>query len=313
MQLLIVVLLFSFGLWLTVKGGDVFTDAASEISEIFGIPKFIIGATIVSLATTLPEFLVSLISSAAGKNDMAVGNAIGSVSANTGLILALSVLIVPCRLKRKSIAFKSALLICCAGALCIFSAGGRLTVFGCFVLLLLFLAFIFENVSAAKTPQKDFSVKAGPIFPSVLRFIFGAALIAVGARLLVDNASALGLRLGISEAVISTTVLAIGTSLPELTTTISAVRRRESALSIGNILGANIIDLAIILPACSAVAKRPLPVSRQAVTTDMPFCLIIICVALLPALAKGKFTRFHGAVTLCCYAAYIIFTAITAQ
>jgi cation:H+ antiporter len=313
MQLLIAVLLFSLGLLLTVKGGDIFTVAASEISEIFGIPKFIIGATIVSLATTLPEFLVSVISSVIGKNDMAVGNAIGSVSANTGLILALCALLIPCRFERKHYAFKTAILISCSAAIWIFSVGGSLRVWGAVVLLMLFLAFVFENVSAAKTPQKDSSQPKRPVLPSVLRFSFGALGIALGARLLVDNASAIGLQLGISEAVISATVLAVGTSLPELATTLSAVKHRESALSIGNILGANIIDLAIILPTCSVLSGGPLPVSRQATAADMPFCFIIICVALLPALVRGKFTRFHGAVTLCCYVAYIIFTAITAQ
>jgi cation:H+ antiporter len=146
-----------------------------------------------------------------------------------------------------------------------------------------------------------------------LRFSFGALGIALGARLLVDNASAIGLQLGISEAVISATVLAVGTSLPELATTLSAVKHRESALSIGNILGANIIDLAIILPTCSVLSGGPLPVSRQAAAADMPFCFIIICVALLPALVRGKFTRFHSAVTLFCYISYIIFTVYTAH
>ncbi len=305
MQIFLAVFLFLLGILFTVRGGDSFVGAASRISEIFAVPKFIIGATVVSLATTLPELLVSLLAAADGKTEMAIGNAVGSVSANTGLILAISLIFMPPHGIRK-MAFKFILLLCSSLSLLVFSLSGRLLPIGCAALVLCFMVFIFDNVKAAKTssfnePQPE---GEGLLF-SVFRFLVGASAIVIGAKLLVDNASSLARIFGISEAVIATTVLAIGTSLPELTTTLCAIKRREASLSIGNVLGANIIDLTVILPACSFLSGKPLPVSERGAFFDMGACFIIICIAAIPALWRGRLGKTQGFMLLLAYIFYI--------
>jgi len=310
MQIFLAGLLFICGLCFTVYGGDSFILAASRISEIFAIPKFIIGATVVSLATTLPELLVSLFAAADGKTDMAIGNAIGSVSANTGLILALSIIFIPCSLNRKKLGIKCLLLVLSAAMLWLFSYEGFLSAAGCSLLLCFFAAFIFDNISSAKnSSEHQSSIAEGEgIILSVIRLTVGALGIIFGAELLVDNASVLGLRLGISEAIISTTVLAVGTSLPELITTICAIKRQESSLSIGNIIGANIIDLTIILPLCSLLSGKALPVTKKSFMLDMPFCFLAICIAVIPAVYKEKFSRIQGFLLLFAYITYMAIT-----
>ncbi len=306
MQVVFALFLFSLGLLFTVKGGDSFVLAATRISELFSIPKFIIGATVVSLATTLPELLVSLFSAVDGKTDMAVGNAVGSVSANTGLILALSVIFLPSALPRRKSAVKCLLLLFAVVSLYIFSLSGRLLFAGTALLLLIFCGFIAENILNARgVADSGASDEGESLSLSLLRFTVGGAGIVIGATLLVDNASLLAAKAGVSEAVISATVLAVGTSLPELATTLCAIRRRESSLSIGNILGANIIDISVILPLCSLLSGKPLPISAQGLRLDMPACLFIICIAVLPALFRGKFTRMQGAFVLAAYILYI--------
>ena len=283
MQTFLAVFLFFLGIFFTVFGGDSFVLAASRISEILRIPKFIVGATIVS------------------------------VSANTGLILAFSIIFMPCTLEREKLGFKFFLLVLSVSMLLLFSRSGYFILPGVCLLLCFFAAFIFENLRAAVTRSDEvFSGGEGIVF-SWVRLCIGAAAIVFGAELLIDKASYLGIKFGIDEAVISTLVLAIGTSLPELITTLCAIRRRESSLSVGNIIGANIIDLTLILPACSLLSGKPLAVPRQALVLSMPACLILICIAVFPTVLRGKFTRGQGIFLFLSYITYIILTALAAE
>ncbi len=307
MTTLISVFLFILGLGLIIKGGDLFVNAASSIAERFGIPKFIIGATVVSLATTLPEIIVSLLAAADGRPTLALGNAVGSVSANTGLILAVSVIIAPLYISRKCDGIKCLIMVLCIATLYLSSMGGTLSYVGAAVLLVLLAIFIFDSIKNAKTDVVANTAQRSSLLLDTVFFILGAAGIAVGAQLLVNNASILARAMGISEAVISATIIAVGTSLPELVTAISAAAKKQQALSLGNIVGANIIDTAVILPACSLLSGYPIPISRQGITVDMPVCLFLSALAVFPALVRGKFSRFQGIVMLGAYIAYIVF------
>lgn len=150
MPTLLIVLLFLLGVVLIVKGGDAFVDAASWIAEAFHIPKFIVGATIVSLATTLPELLVSAIAASQGKTEMAIGNAVGSVTANIGLIMGISIFCMPSVMKRSSFAFKGLLMVFAAGLLYALSSGGELLFGQSFLLLAVFAVFLLANLWDAK-------------------------------------------------------------------------------------------------------------------------------------------------------------------
>ena len=152
-NLLSVLLLFAAGLVFIIKGGDWFVDAATWIAEAFGIPKFIVGATVVSFATTLPEMLVSVFAALEGNADIAVGNAVGSVTANVGLIMCLSLVCMPCLMTRKQFGFKAGLLLAAIAVLFAFTRNGQLSVLQSVVILLFFVAFLAESLIAGKREQ----------------------------------------------------------------------------------------------------------------------------------------------------------------
>lgn len=297
-----IVLLFAAGLVCIIKGGDLFVDAASWIAEASGIPKFIIGATIVSFATTLPEMLVSVFAALEGNADIAVGNAVGSVTANTGLIMCLSLVCMTCLMERRQFGVKACLLLAAILSLFGFTRDGRLSVAEGLLVLVIFAGFLAESLISARREQgterkaegERPAVSGKTVAGNIVKFVLGAAGIVLGAQLLIDNGSAIASLLGVPDAIIAATMIAVGTSLPELVTTLTAIRKKESSLSVGNIIGANIMDLTLILPLCSLILGKPLPVQSQGMLLDIPACLIICAVVLVPALWKGKFQRWMG-------------------
>ena len=297
-----IVLLFAAGLVCIIKGGDLFVDAASWIAEASGIPKFIIGATIVSFATTLPEMLVSVFAALEGNADIAVGNAVGSVTANTGLIMCLSLVCMTCLMERRQFGVKACLLLAAILSLFGFTRDGRLSVAEGLLVLVIFAGFLAESLISARREQgtelkedeERPAVSGKTVAGNIVKFVLGAAGIMLGAQLLIDNGSAIASLLGVPDAIIAATMIAVGTSLPELVTTLTAIRKKESSLSVGNIIGANIMDLTLILPLCSLILGKPLPVQSQGMLLDIPACLIICAAVLVPALWKGKFQRWMG-------------------
>lgn len=311
-NLIYVIIMFVIGLVLIVKGGDIFVDAATWIAEATGIPKFIIGATVVSFATTLPELLVSAIAATKGQNDMAIGNAVGSVTANVGLIMSISVICMPAIVKRKEIAFKGSLMILSVAALFAFSYSLQLSLWQSIVMIVIFAVFMIENIiDGKKSMSLSDEDESGPkatgkdVVINLLKFAIGAASIVVGADLLVDDGTILARKMGISEAIIGVTIIAIGTSLPELVTTITAITKKQSDLSIGNIIGANIIDLTMILPICGFLSGGVLPVGKQSAFLDMPVCLLVIAIAIIPTLIFKKLSRWQGILMASIYIGYI--------
>ena len=297
-----IVLLFAAGLVCIIKGGDLFVDAAGWIAEASGIPKFIIGATIVSFATTLPEMLVSVFAALEGNADIAVGNAVGSVTANTGLIMCLSLVCMTCLMERRQFSVKACLLLAAILSLFGFTRDGRLSVAEGLLVLVIFAGFLAESLISARREQgterkaegERLAVSGKTVAGNIVKFVLGAAGIVLGAQLLIDNGSAIASLLGVPDAIIAATMIAIGTSLPELVTTLTAIRKKESSLSVGNIIGANIMDLTLILPLCSLILGKSLPVQSQGMLLDIPACLIICAAVLVPALWKGKFQRWMG-------------------
>lgn len=306
------VIMFVIGIVLIVKGGDVFVDAASWIAEATGIPKFIIGATIVSFATTLPELLVSAIAASQGKNDMAIGNAVGSVTANVGLIMSISILCMPALVKRKEVAFKGFLMIGAVAALFIFTQNLSLSIWQSVILIAIFAVFMIENIVTGKKNIIDedgdgkLDVNGKALLSNIFKFIIGALGIVIGADLLVDDGTVLAKSLGVSEAIIGVTIIAVGTSLPELVTTITAIVKKQSELSIGNIIGANIIDLTMILPICAFISHGSLPVGKQSAYLDIVVCLVVIVIAIVPTVIFKKLSRWQGALMICIYIAYVV-------
>lgn len=318
MHILLVILLFAVGIILIVKGGDYFVDAASWMAEVSGIPKLIVGATVVSFATTLPELLVSAFAAAQGKVDMSIGNAVGSVTANLGLIMAIALICMPTVIKRRDYMLKSCLMLGAALFLVIFGAGGELALIPSILLLVIFIVAMAENIHKARLGMREeereeeagLKQKPAPkeIALNIIKFIAGTVGIVLGAQLLIDNGSELARFIGVPERIIGVTIIAIGTSLPELVTTITAIAKKQASLSVGNIIGANIIDLTLILPISAMIYGGGLPVSRQVAMIDLPACLLVGCIAVIPALISQKFRRSQGIVLLFTYAAYVVIT-----
>ena len=344
----LVVALFIVGLICIIKGGDWFVDSASWIAEVLGVPKFVIGATIVSIATTLPEMIVSLVASVDGKVDMAAGNAVGSVTANTAMIMGIFIVCMPFAVKRKEFTPKALMMFVAAVVLTVGTAFTELksvtgyegewhtlSIAGTVGLIIIFIAFFIENFISMKnssvqvepSPSNIGLQEEDDIVPTkknttssdwvknIIMFIVGAVAIVIGAQLLINGGTRIATEMHISERVIAVIAVAIGTSLPELVTTITALRKKEGALSVGNILGANIIDLTLILPLCSIVSmskgQGALIVSSGSVF-DMVICIVAISIAVIPTIITKKFNRWQGVLSLGGYLAYVIYTFVGA-
>ena len=309
----ITVLLFLLGLLLIVKGGDWFLDGAVWIAEATGVPRFIIGATIVSLATTLPELTVSVTGVLQGEVDLAVGNAVGSVTANLGLILGISVLCIPSVVNRKQFNLKAILMVVGAALLTVLCWSGTLRLLPGLLLFVIFIVYLGNNIVDARSSVQEREAlperRTTSYRQMVMKlgmFVIGIAAIVLGSQLLINYGSELALQLGVPSSIIGVTMVAIGTSLPELVTTLTAIAKKEASMSVGNIVGANVIDLTMILPICSAVSGGRLTIGSQTTALDLPVCLLLCCVAVLPPLLKGKFYRVQGVLMLAVYAGYVV-------
>ena len=309
MQTGFVILLFVVGLVLIIKGGDWFVDSAVFIANLTGIPKFIIGATIVSVATTLPELTVSVTGVINGELDLAVGNAVGSVTANIGLIMGISLVCMPAVIKRSQFWIKGTLMSAAALLLWVLCKDGTLHMLPSFVLFVLLAVYVWDNIRDAKNDvgsDEREVVDKKDLPKQIVMFIIGIAAIVVGSKLLIEYGREIALLLGVPSAIIGVTMVAIGTSLPELITTLTAIRKKESSMSIGNIVGANIIDLAMILPICSVVSDGKLTIAEQSYALDMPICFAMTLIAVLPPLIKGKLYRWQGILMLALYTVYVV-------
>ena len=308
--LAVAAVLFIIGLVLIIKGGDWFVDSASWFAEATGIPKFVVGATVVSFATTLPELLVSVRAAMNGSAQLAIGNAIGSVTANTTLIMGVSLVFMAGVISRKSFSLKGGLLLAAIVGLTLISLGGALPVWSAFVLWAIFLVFMTSNVIEGKKNaglEKGEDVYEKKDIPGkVLFFLIGPAAIVFGAEFLVSSGKTIAAGIGISETIIGFTVIALGTSLPELVTTLTAIKKKQNSLSVGNIIGANIIDTTLILPLCAVINGTPLPVEKINLVFDFPICIAACAVAIVPTIFQGKFKKWQGYALLSIYAVYML-------
>ncbi len=302
--------LFVVGLVLVIKGGDWFVDSASWFAEATGIPKFVIGATVVSFATTLPELLVSVRAALNGSAQLAIGNAVGSVTANTTLIMGVSLVAMAGVVNRKSFCLKGGIFLASVVGLTLLSLGLSLPVWSAFILWAICIAFMISNIiegkkeAAPAVEENRYEKKEIP--KKIAFFLLGTASIVFGAEFLVSSGKTIASGIGISETIIGFTVIALGTSLPELVTTLTAIRKKESSLSVGNIIGANIIDATLILPLCSVLGGTALPVAKVNLIFDFPICIAAAAVAVVPTMIAGKFKKWQGYALLGIYAVYML-------
>ena len=318
--------LLIFGFILLIKGGDWFVDAATGIAKRFHLPELLIGATVVSIGTTLPEVMTSAIGAASGSGAMAYGNAIGSIICNTSLIAAVTISVKPGKADRKSLVFPVCFFF---GAAAFYALNAYL--FGKFdlwmglVLLAGFVAYMIINVlNMKKNPEEqeeeheDLEIEE-PVDDSKLgllkdigMLIVSALVIAVGADLLVNNAIVIAEMLNVPQTIISLTIVALGTSLPELVTAITSLMKGHGALSLGNVIGANIFNL--VLVSGTAISINPFNVPADATfmgmnasfVFDIPLVFIAMGILTVPTIIKGKLQRWQGISLLTIYVAYCV-------
>lgn len=379
------IILFCVGLVLLIKGGDWFVDSASGIARRFHLPELLIGATVVSIGTTLPEVMVSAQGAMAGSGGMAYGNAIGSIICNTSLIAAITVAVKPGKAERKSMIVPVAFFFAAAAfyVLVAYLAGTFYRWVG-IVLLCLFVIYMTITVLSMKKQPSDkieelddaddghgadedeeneeFSLKsfiiecvcvvAGGAFmiykggiikilaiamlaifavyvaftaitkiskksiskmvKDILFIVIGALIIAGGANLLVDSGTAIAEALGVPQTVIALTFVALGTSLPELVTAISSLLKGHGALSLGNVIGANLFNLVLVSGVSTIISPFPVPSESTiagvpaSLVLDIPVMLGVMLILTVPALIRKKLSRVQGIILLAIYAAFCV-------
>ena len=317
--MLIPVLLFIVGLLCLIKGGDWFVDGATGIARRFHVPELLIGATVVSIGTTLPEVMVSTTSALTGHGEIAYGNAIGSVICNAALIAAITIAVRPGKVDPKSLRTPVAFFFVAAA----FYAGVAYTT-GSFtrpvglILLAMFVAYMVANVLQMKKAPAAAEAEAEAenageemsLTKTLVLLVLGAVLIALGANLLVDNGTLIAQALGVPESVIALTFVALGTSLPELVTAITSLAKGHGALSLGNVIGANVFNLVLVSGVSVTLAPFSIPQNstiagmNASLVMDIPVMFAVMLLLTLPALIKGKLSRPQGIALLCIYAAF---------
>ncbi len=304
--------LFVAGGALVIWGASGFLGGAVFIAQAANIPKGIVGATIVSVATTFPEFSVSFSAAVLGRPLMSVGNAVGSYICNIGLIIGLSALaraiVVPRRIFRAQGLFA----LGAAAALAVVSMGRTIGRPVGIVFTLGFIGFLVYNwrlsLAENRPEGNNLQVTKGEWGRQGSWFLLGALSVGAGSILLVQNGAAIARHAGVSELIVALTIIAIGTSLPEISLAVAAIRKGHSDLSLGNILGANVLNIFWVIGA-SALAQ-PLPVVPQTRQLDIPFTLILVGLLLVMGLSRNQIGRWGGASLVGLYALYLTLMAV---
>ena len=345
MEMLVPIFWLIVGFVLLIKGGDWFVDGASGIARRFHLPEILIGATVVSIGTTLPEVMVSAGAAAQGSGSIAYGNAIGSIICNTALISAITIAIKPGPAARKSMILPVGFFCGAATLYCV--ASYMLGTFSRMMGIILLAGFVIymvltvlrmkksavgldtvalEEKSGALISEAELEATSGEdhtvesaedgtkdsLLKDILMLVIGAILIAIGADLLVDNATLIAQNFGVSEKVIGLTIVALGTSLPELVTAITSLIKGHGSLSLGNIIGANLFNLVLVSGTAITINPFDVPVSgyiagiNSSLILDIPVMLGVMLILTVPTLIKQKLSRWQGILLLATYISYTV-------
>ncbi|MBO7253625.1 MAG: calcium/sodium antiporter [Oscillospiraceae bacterium] len=320
--MLMSIVLFAIGLVLLIKGGDWFVDGATGIAKRFNLPDIVVGATVVSIGTTLPEVMVSTTGALQGSGAMAYGNAIGSIICNTALIAAISIVCNPGPVNTKSMKTPAIFFFASAGLYCVASY-----ILGTFprwmglVMLSIFVCYMvltvrngMKNPDEAEHEEEEEGGKQRTLIQELLLLVVGAAVIAVGADLLVEHGQIIAIGLGVPETVVALLFVALGTSLPELVTTITSLRSGHASLGVGNVIGANVFNLVLVSGVAVTLAPFDVPCENFLLNTglnmslvfEIPVMLGVMSLMIFPTLASKKLARWQGILLLGIYIAFCI-------
>ncbi len=307
-------ILVLIGLALLVYGADMFVNGASSIARQLGIPPLIIGLTIVGFATSAPEIIVGSVSAFQGKTAIAIGNALGSNITNIGLVLGISILLLPITVASDTIKREYGLMFLALLLALTLMLDGQLSRVDAVILLVALVGFIgwivwLAKKTAATDPLVDeftqeLNEPADPTKVAAIKLLIGLVLLLAGAELLVRGAVFIAEHYGVSDLVIGLTVVAIGTSLPELAASIASIIKKEADIAIGNIIGSNMFNILAVLGIPALI--NPDSFAREAITRDYPVMLglSLILGIMIFVSSKGKLVRSEGAILLICFMGY---------
>lgn len=299
------VLLLIFGIVVVLKSADWLTNGAVGLATKLGISQIVIGLTIVAIGTSMPEFFVSIVSAVKGTPDLAVGNIVGSNIFNVLLIVGVAATVAPIAIQRATVRRDIPIAIVASIMLTFMMLDDNISRIDALILFAAFIAFIWITLRNSKNDanEKDASTeKVIPTWKSVLFIIFGLVGLVLGSNIFVDNASSLAHCWGISDAVIGLTIVAGGTSLPELATSAVAARKGDSGIAIGNVLGSNVFNILMILGLTGIIS----PMHIQNITyIDMAVMVISMVLFWLFSFTKLRVERWEGCVLIACFLGYI--------
>lgn len=299
-------LILAFGLVALFVGGDFLVKGASGLALRFGLSPMVIGLTVVGFGTSAPELLVSLNAALGGQSGIAIGNVVGSNIANTLLILGLAALLAPIVVTFKTIRRDLGWMVAATLALPLVLWSGDMGRVEGLVLVAGLAVFLITSLQAGGHIPDEIT-PAGSLWRNLLLTLGGLVTLMVGAHYLVQSATIIARDFGVSEAMIGLSIVAVGTSLPELATTVTAVIRGQRDIAIGNVIGSNIFNILGILGVTALVT--PIPVAARFVSVDIPFLLGLTAVTLGLLWLTGRLGRITGAIMLLAYAGYLVSTA----
>lgn len=300
------ILLIIAGVALVLYGADRLTEGASALARRMNIPEIIIGLTIVAAGTSAPELFVSLVSALKGTPGMAVGNVVGSNTMNAMLIVGCAAAVAPMTISRSTVRKDIPFAIAASVLLVLLSFNGYLGRLDGILLLAGFAAFLYYGISSAKSSKEE-PVNAVPgtqpsALNSTLFLLLGLAMLVIGSNIFVDSASRVAYALGISEGVVGLTIVAGGTSLPELATSVVAARKGQSAIAIGNVIGSNVFNILLILGLTATIS----PLAIQGITfVDLSMMLGSAVLVWLFSRTKYTVERWEGIVLVVAYLVYL--------
>ncbi|MBI2935039.1 MAG: calcium/sodium antiporter [Chloroflexi bacterium] len=310
-------LLFALGVALIVKGSDYFVDASVTIGERFRLPRVVVGGTLVSVATTTPELTVSIFAGTSDVPGLAIGNALGSVAVNIGLIMALAAIIMRSfEMSPGEFRWRSQAMLGVAALLFLMTLDLRLPQWRGLLLIGMGMAYLLVDYRRGRKRYATRVVEAtehlGLRFKSArmtaIYFLLGAAMVISGSRLLVTTGASIAAAIGVPNVIIGLTMVALGTSLPELATTMASVRKRVFDLAAGNLIGANALNLTLVIGTAASIS--PLQLARSNQLYVFPAVLVMLTVFFFLVRSKNRLTRGQGFVMLGLYVAFVAGLAV---
>lgn len=307
-ELIIQIILLLVGFLCLIKGSDIFVDGSSSVASLLKIPTLIVGLTIVAFGTSMPEASVSIMASLNGSNAIAVTNVIGSNIFNILLIIGVCATLTGLKLKKKVVKRDIPFLVAITILLVVFIliAGWQITQIQGIILLLLIVGYVYILVREAKS-SKEVSKPKFSLTRSIIYIIVGIIAIILGGELVVNSATYIALACGMSETLVGLTIVAIGTSLPELVTSLTALKKGETDIIIGNVVGSNIFNTLFVLGASSALSTIILD---PTLLTDLLLLLAVTVICFIFAKTGTKFDKKEGIILLIIFIAYMIFVIL---